>query len=76
MKQLSTYPVPHAHTHIDEHILAYRIIKDLGDYLPAVEEGVGFEVMIETSISRDFQLGPSAKGSSLCLGDSDTFKDA
>lgn len=33
----------HAHANIDEHVFRCRIVKDLGDDLPAVEEGITFD---------------------------------
>jgi hypothetical protein len=34
------YSMPHAHTHVDEHVFAYRIFQDLSDNLPAVKESI------------------------------------
>lgn len=35
--------MPHAHAHIDQHIFTYGVVEDLGDHLPAVEEGITFD---------------------------------
>ncbi len=42
----STHPVSHAHAHINEHIFGYRVLEDLGDHLPAVEEGIAFHFCV------------------------------
>lgn len=37
------------HTHIDEHVFSDRIVEDLGEYLPAVEKGIAFDLVIGVS---------------------------
>lgn len=33
----------HSHSYIDQHVFSYRVVENLGDYLPAVEKGITFD---------------------------------
>ena len=52
--------MPHAHAHVDKHIFTYRVIKDLGDYLPAVKKGITFDFGVGVSSLRNGVYGRGA----------------
>jgi len=68
--------VPHGHAHINQNVLAVRVVDDAGQHLPRVQEGVALEEVVEAAIAGDLELGADAQGGAGGFGAADALDDA
>lgn len=68
--------VPHGHAHINQNVLAVRVVDDAGQHLPRVQERVALEEVVEAAIAGDLELGTDAQGRAGLFGAADTLDDA
>lgn len=67
--------MPNWHANIHKNILAIRMVDDPRKHLPRMQKDITFQKVVETAISRNFELRTDSQGGSSSFGNFHAFDD-